>query len=222
MANWLAKFHESQNLRKNLCIVVFWGSLWGIVEATLGYLLHRMNLNVGWCIWFPLAFYFLNKIYEKTGKAWCVLYGGFVAAMIKLADVFIEPSFVKVVNPSASIIFEAASLLILYKIMEKRDKKVGVFCIAGVNVAWRALFLTYVFLFMPKAVIAVSQLRALNPFLQFMLVESAVNTIIIEAYLLFRERFLSKHIAERKVSISTKFAMSIAMLLFAIIVNRFI
>lgn len=220
MINWLLKLRKKEKLWRNFCAVVFWGSIWGIVEATLGYLLHRMNLSVGFFIWFPLAFYFLNKIYRKTGDAWCVLYGGFVAAVIKLTDLFIEPNVIKVVNPSASIIFEAASLLVLYKIIEKRNKKVGILGIAGVNVAWRAIFLTYVFLFMPRAVIATSQLRALNPFLQFMLLESAANTIIIEIYLIVRERFPKKQVEEKQGSISIKIALSLAMFLFAIILNR--
>lgn len=222
MINWLIKLRQQEKLWKNFCTVVFFGSIWGIVEATLGYLLHGMNLSVGWCIWFPLAFYFLDKIYRKTGDAWCVLYGGFVAAAIKLTDLFIEPNVIKVVNPSASIIFEVVSLLILYKVMEKRNKKVGVLGIAGVNVAWRAIFLTYIFLFMPKTVISTSQLRALNPFLQFMLLESAANTIIIEAYLILRERFSKKRVKEKQGGISIKIALSIAMFLFAIVLHKFI
>lgn len=220
MINWLVKLRQKEKLWRNFCAVVFWGSIWGIVEATLGYLLHRMNLSIGWFIWFPLAFYFLHKIYRKTGEAWCVIYGGFVAAAIKLTDLFIEPNVIKVVNPSASIIFEAASLLVLYKVMEKRNKKVGILGIAGVNVVWRAIFLTYVFLFMPRAVIATSQLRALNPFLQFMLLESSANTIIIEVYLIVRERFSKKQLEEKQGSISIKIALSLAMFLFAIILNR--
>lgn len=222
MINWSIKLRQQEKLWRNFCIVLFFGSIWGIVEATLGYLLHRMNLSVGWCIWFPLAFYFLDKIYRKTGHAWCVLYGGFVVAIIKLTDLFIEPNIIKVINPSASIIFEAFSLLVLYKIMEKRNKKVGALGIAGVNVAWRAIFLTYIFLFMPKAVIATSQLRALNPFLQFMLLESAANTIIIEAYLIIRERFSKKQVEDKQGGMSIKIALSIGMFLFAIVLHRVI
>ncbi|WP_234123973.1 hypothetical protein [Clostridium hydrogenum] len=220
MIDWLLKLRKKEKLWRNFCAVVFWGSIWGIVEATLGYLLHRMNLSVGFLIWFPLAFYFLNKIYKKTGEAWCVLYGGLVAAAIKLTDLFIEPNVIKVVNPSASIIFEAASLLALYKIMERRNKKAGILGIAGVNVAWRAIFLTYVFLFMPRAVIATSQLRALNPFLQFMILESAANTIIIEVYLIATERFSKKQVEGKQGSIGIKIALSLAMFLFAIMINR--
>ncbi|WP_123053936.1 hypothetical protein [Clostridium sp. JN-1] len=222
MTNLLIKFRHSEKIWINFCVVVFFGSLWGIVEATLGYLLHRMDLSVGWCIWFPLAFYFLDKIYRKTGEAWCVLYGGFIAAAIKLTDLFIEPNVIKVVNPAASIIFEAASLVLLYKIIEKKNKKIGILDIAGVNVAWRAIFLTYIFVFMPKSVILTSQLRALSPFLKFMLLESAANTIIIEAYIIAREKFSRKQVEKRKGGIVAKVTLSIAMFSFAIILHRFI
>lgn len=98
MFNKLKSIHTSDKFLKNISIIIFWSSLWGIVEATLGYLLHKINFSFGGCIWFPLAFYFMDKIYRKTGNVQYILYGAIITSIIKLTNLFIEVRIDKVVN----------------------------------------------------------------------------------------------------------------------------
>ena len=214
MVKYLLKFRHSQKTSEKFCIIVFYGSLWGATEATLGYLLHRSDFTFGWFLWFPLAFYFMDKIFRKTGEAGCMFYGALIAAAIKLTDLFIEIRVDKVINPSVSIILEGASMLVLYKIIERRHKGLSLSGIAGVNILWRVLYSIYILL-MPGSILLISPLRGSDAFLHFMLLESMVNTCIIAAYVMLRERFPGKQGEEVKRDISTKFAPALAMLLLA-------
>ena len=90
MYNKLKSIITSDELIKNFSIIVYWGSIWGITEATLGCFLHKINFSFSGCIWFPVAFYFMDKIYRKTRNAKYMLYGAFVTSAIKLTDLFIE------------------------------------------------------------------------------------------------------------------------------------
>lgn len=215
MPSRVGSSYTSGKFIKVMSIVVFFGSLWGITEATLGYLLHRINFSFGWCIWFPLAFYFMERIYKRTKEASHMFYGALIAAVIKLTNLFIEARVDKVINPSVSILLEAAAVYALYRILERGDKKPGFIGIAAVNFIWRIIYLTYL-LFMPKSFISVSALRGLNPFLQFILLESAVNTLIISAYIIVRERLQENTIKARTKGINIKPVPSIAAFLFAI------
>lgn len=107
-----------------------------------------------------------------------MLYGAFIASVIKLTNLFIEARVDKVVNPSVSIVLEAVSMLIFYKILEKKCKKADILGIAVVSILWRNLYAIYIFL-MPKSFCGISPLRAAGPLLKFMLLDSLANTVII-------------------------------------------
>lgn len=187
---------NSDGFRRNISTIVFWSSIWGIVEATMGYVLHKANFSFGWCIWFPLAFYFMDKIYKKTRKPQYMLYGSLITSAIKLTNIFIEVRVDKVVNPAASIVLEAVALLVFYKLLEKSHNKAGIIGIAGVNILWRGLYVIYLLL-MPKYFLAISPLRGLDPFFKFMLLESIVNTIIITTYITLNEKLKNKLIKDK-------------------------
>lgn len=221
MFNKIKSIKNSKNFLRNISIIIFWGSLWGIVEATLGYFLHRINFSFGWCIWFPIAFYFMDKIYRKTGKAQCMLYGAFITASIKLTNMFIEPRIDKVLNPAISIILEAVALVIFYKVLEKKQKKANIIGVGVLNLSWRCLYDIYL-LFMPQSILAVSVLRGWQPFLKFMILESLVNTIIIAMYLILREKLITKTTQESTRNFATKPVISALMLALAVFIQIYI
>jgi hypothetical protein len=217
----LKSIYNSDKFLRNISTIVFFSSLWGMVEATLGYLLHKINFSFGWCIWFPLAFYFMDKIYRKTGKAQYMLYGAFIASVIKLTNLFIEVRVDKVINPSISIVLEAVALLAFYKILEKKHKKAGLVGIGVVNILWRGLYAIYILL-MPKSFLMISPLRGLEPLVRFMLLESIATTFIITLYIVVRERLPNNLIEEKRKGFSTNPIISFSMFVFAILLQRFI
>ncbi|QAT40645.1 hypothetical protein [Clostridium sp. JN-9] len=206
---------NSNDFLMNISTAIFWGSIWGITEATLGYLLHKINFKFGWCIWFPIAFYFMDKIYRQVKKAQYILYGALITSVIKLADLFIETRVDKVINPSVSIILEAAAVFAVYKIVEKKHREIGIAAVIVMNFFWRVLYAGYLFL-APKSFLAISPLRGLNPFIHFMFIESAANIAIIMLYVVFKHKFEKESMQKGMESIRIKPIASFMTLILAV------
>jgi len=100
------------------------GGLWGLLEATLGTLLHLSFFEPAglWMgssvIMIPIAYFLLGMLWKATSDAKSILFAGFIAAGIKLtllAFVFIPGSGIMlraVINPALSIVLEAALLMV--------------------------------------------------------------------------------------------------------------
>lgn len=176
-------------LKKLISTVVFWGAAWGIFEATLGNLLHVMNLTFGWLIWFPIAFYFMNKVYKQTGKYESILFISALAAAIKLIDLLMPIRVDKVINPAVSILLEGLVVFIALRVAERFKGlfRYRILQITAISISWRILYLVYV-LFLPAWMVAISPVRGLIPFLRFHLLESSVNALIIYSILKLFEK----------------------------------
>ena len=100
---------------KMIMTIIFWGSLWGIVEATLGTLLHlpatRMIYYSSSVIILPIAYCLMANCYKKTNQSFYAVYlMGVVAALIKLSVGFVI-GFVDVVwEPAIYIVLEALAM----------------------------------------------------------------------------------------------------------------
>jgi hypothetical protein len=171
-------------MKKYSGIIIFWGAVWGATEATLGYFLHEISFNIGWAIWFPLAFYFMNKVYMQTGRANSIFYTSCIAAGIKLIDLLMSVRIDKVLNPSVSILLEGIVIFAVYKIIEYKRMKVRLKYAGAlaVSMAWRVLYIPYIFL-LPPFFISISPISGVETFLRFMLLESIVNSLIVYLYI---------------------------------------
>jgi len=102
-------------MKKNLNIILFWGALWGITEATLGYVLHIFSIplpGLPGLLMFPIAFIFMHRGYDSTQNPMSVLQIAFVAASIKLTDLLFGGLMtIYVINPALSLIVEALAVL---------------------------------------------------------------------------------------------------------------
>ncbi len=109
--------------KKFLNLVLFYGGLWGLAEATLGYLLHFLPTGVAGMIMFPVAFYFMSNLYKTTGMQSAVLMAGCVAAGIKLTGLAIplQPPM-SVINPAVSILLESLVIFAFVKSTANREK----------------------------------------------------------------------------------------------------
>jgi hypothetical protein len=105
-------------VKKNISIIVFWGAVWGIAEATIGYLLHMVPVNIGWLFWFPMAVYFMRKAYLQSGELYSIIYVSAISAGIKLLNLLMPARIDMVINPAVSILLEGAVVYAGYKLME--------------------------------------------------------------------------------------------------------
>jgi len=156
---------------KLLTQIIFYGALWGFIEATLGYALHWIPTLIAGTIMFPIASVILLRAYNKTNSKKAILYIGMVAASIKSIDLFLPSySIFKTINPMTSIVLE--SLLVFVVVMmftsEKITNKIAAAQIASIG--WRVgyvAFMTVQFAFTGFVAYSISSVAHVLEFVVF-------------------------------------------------------
>ncbi len=169
---------------KKVSSVIFWGAAWGITEATLGYVLHAFELRIGWLFWFPIAFFFLERVYHHIGSAGAVFYSAIIASVIKLVDLLLPTRIDLVINPAISILLEGLVVFAYLKVKEENKDHTGISFgqTLTISVGWRILYALYILL-MPTSFFNLSPLKSLETLLRFFLLEGTVNSLIVYTYM---------------------------------------
>lgn len=183
-------------MRKNLLAILFFGSLWGIIEATLGYVLHLLPIKIGSFIWLPLAFFFMRQVYKNTGKISSIIYISIMAASIKMLNLFLPVRVDKVINPAISIILEGlscASITYIIKLKnsvnEKRNLILEDISVAIVfNTVWRSMYMIYL-ICASAWIYNASALTSQSASFKFIVIDNLLTSIIISSYMLVGEKY---------------------------------
>lgn len=122
--------------------ILFYGSLWGLIEATLGHVLHFIPITIAGSIMFPIAGFILYKAYQKTESKAAIFYIGFIAAMIKSVD-FLLPqiSIYKTINPMLSIMLEALAVVLVVTMITSKKPANKYLALPIASISWRTLFI---------------------------------------------------------------------------------
>lgn len=175
---------EMRVQRNPTCYLVSWGALWGIFEATVGYLLHLLPFSAGWLVWFPTACFFMGNAYRKTGSAVSVLFVGMLSASVKLLNLFLPGRIDRVINPAISIVCEALAMGAVLALMSKRPGRkrastwVNALGALAINTSWRALYILYLLLLAPEWMREISVLRSMDSFLTFFLAQNLGSSAV--------------------------------------------
>lgn len=109
---------ETMNPKLRLFLdVLIFGSLWGILEATLGTLLHMPFFDkagmyaASSTIMVPIAYYLMANCYKKTGSLLSVFFMGLIASAIKLSVALVIGFRPSVYNPAIYIVVESLSMM---------------------------------------------------------------------------------------------------------------
>lgn len=186
-------------MRKYIENVLLWGSLWGLEEATLGHFLHLLPIGIGWVFWFPLAYFFMNMVCKKTGRADSVLYTAFLAGAFKLTDLFLPVRIDMVLNPAAAIILEGFSVFALFRILQKRPELAGFLFknAIAVSLLQKLLYIAYI-LIIPAFISAIPPVK--DPMSQLnSLVYSLINGLTIFVFSKYKDSI--KNFLRRKLFI---------------------
>ncbi|MDA3846423.1 MAG: hypothetical protein PF505_07750 [Vallitaleaceae bacterium] len=133
--------------RNGLSTILFYGAIWGIIEATLGYVLHLVPTFIAGLIMFPIASFILVRVYRVLGSRSSILYVGLVAAAIKSVDFFLpELSVFKTLNPMVSIIVEAMIVMVVYPYLVNTKSLVSGIGAVMASLGWRAVFVLYMYI----------------------------------------------------------------------------
>lgn len=129
---------------KNIWIyVVFFGAIWGILEATLGYVLQFLPPLVSGSIMFPIAATLMMMTYQNTKSRSSMIYVAAIAATIKAINLFMPglPA-IKTYNPMIAMMLQSFVLVIFIPLFKKENLTSVVTGIAVIGFSWRMLFLS--------------------------------------------------------------------------------
>lgn len=92
-----------------LVAALFYGSVWGLGEATLGHLLHLVRVpGLPGLVMFPFAVLVMGRALARSSSATVVFFAGAVAAGFKFLDLLLPGTdFLAVINPAQAILLEA-------------------------------------------------------------------------------------------------------------------
>lgn len=132
--------------KNNIPAIIFFGAIWGILEATIGHLLHILPISIyiSGSVMFPIVAYILYKAYAVTKSKSALLSIGVIAALIKAVDFFMPfGSPFKIVNPMISIVMESLMVVLVISLLNRKDalSKASGFLLASTG--WRLLYLGY-------------------------------------------------------------------------------
>lgn len=131
--------------------IVFFGALWGFLEATLGYGLQFLPPMVSGLIMFPVAVLILTTAYSAIGNRSSLMAIGLVAAGIKAIDLLLPGLMpMKTINPMVAIIIEAAIVAIAVPLVVRKKPSSWLAGSILMSVGWRLgfvlfMYATYVF-----------------------------------------------------------------------------
>jgi len=106
---------KQRDLARLIVGVVVFGSIWGLLEATLGGFLHLIIFPNKGAIMAGIGMAIMGSALAIYKKPSMLLFIGFVAASFKLLDIWLfalSPTSIHIVNPAMAIIFESAAFSI--------------------------------------------------------------------------------------------------------------
>ncbi len=217
-------------MKNKLSPVIFWGALWGLEEATLGHFLHISAISLGWIFWFPLAYFFMLQVFKKTHQLSAVVLTSFVAAGIKLINIWVTPNLLIILCPVISVILEGCTFFLAGKIFTGRHKplKTSLQTIF-ISLSWRMLYVIAI-LAIPSEIMPVYPYGAISPFVKFVFLEGALNSALILACIFLSEK-LTMHLKKGDTmnslrpcialrDVSAKPVISFSLFVFALFIQR--
>ncbi|MCR5573890.1 MAG: hypothetical protein K6F78_03605 [Bacteroidaceae bacterium] len=103
--------------------VLFWGSIWGLIEATLGWGVHKLHIHGTSLFFYSIGIFCMLSCSTRTGKgAYAIMGTAMVAAAIKLLDVFMPMTFLGAINPAKFILLEGLFVVVLNHFLDIKVK----------------------------------------------------------------------------------------------------
>lgn len=102
-------------MTKKITTFLFWGSIWGIAEATIGWLLHVLHVHAVGFWMYPISLACMLAAYRASGRTSWICYVAIVAGLIKLTDLLIPIPAFHIVNASIHIMLEGVAVALFVK-----------------------------------------------------------------------------------------------------------
>jgi len=172
---------EKNILRRNIFIYpLFWGILWGVVEATLGHMLHLIPVpGLAGFIMFPVGMVFMIRAWSATGYPSSIILASTAAAAVKMLDAFLPgPGIFAAVNPALAILCEGLAVAGLFSLV-RSGQRFHLFSLLSVSLFWRMIY----FGLMAAAAFLTAApnffILGSSIIFKYFLLESFINTLIL-------------------------------------------
>jgi hypothetical protein len=164
---------------------LLWGSLWGLAEASAGYLLHLLLIpGFSGYLMFPMGFFLMMKAFKQRKTYSVIFCTALVAANIKLVDIFIPGSApAAVFNPAAAIILESLAVVGLLYFIKRTPERYSMFSLYFAAFSWRSAYFCLAaaagVLFSAENFITMGSILSLR----FLFLDSLVDALLIRAFI---------------------------------------
>ncbi|GEM_PF-2123118 len=169
-------------MRKHIGLIssiVLYGAIWGILEASLGAVLHLVPVPfLAGSIMFPIAATILLHAYTKLQSRQALLFIGLLAAAIKAINFLTPMNQWGVINPMIAIIIESLMVVGLVVYMTRDTLRVQVPAFIGASIAWRTLYLGWFGLQLIFTGFLASQIASLEAILSFAVLQGALSGLL--------------------------------------------
>lgn len=122
--------------------ILYWGSLWGITEATLGHVLHLLRVpGLAGFFMFPIGLFFMIRALKTSGKPASVPAVAAIAASLKLVDLVLPGTHLfQAVNPALAILAESLAFLLIIQIIKNPDNLLLSRNLFSITFGWRIIY----------------------------------------------------------------------------------
>jgi hypothetical protein len=158
--------------------IVFYGAIWGLLEATLGYLLHWLPALIAGSVMFPIGAFIIVRVSLKNKSQWAGIFVALIAAGIKAFDFFLPlppQGPIKIINPMLCIVLEACLVVAVLPVLNKNRTITNLLMLPAASTAWRVLFIAIMFLINGTAP---KQIQTWDAALSFFVYNNLVSGVI--------------------------------------------
>ncbi|MFO7969641.1 MAG: hypothetical protein R6U15_06010 [Candidatus Izemoplasmatales bacterium] len=153
-----------------ISLVIFFGAIWGILEASLGYLLHFIPGFIAGTIMFPIVMFILYKAYKSLGSRKAIFYVAMVAIAIKSINLLMPlPTPFKVVNPMIAMAIESLLVFVVIPMFESKKPATVVSGVLIASIGWRLAYVGYLGINLLATGFLSEQIASFNAGIEFVL-----------------------------------------------------
>lgn len=170
--------------------IVFFGSVWGLLEATLGFALHFLPGFISGSVMFPIVLFILYRAYKALGSKRAILYVALIAMSIKSVNLLIPYMYAaKTINPMIAMFLEAG---LVFAVIPMLDSKKLVHKVSGIVIAslvWRMAYIGYQGLNYLVTDYLSSYLQSLSLTFEFVIGYGLIGTILAIVLMSITEKY---------------------------------
>lgn len=210
-----------KNTKSLLSNIVFWGSIWGIMEATLGYALHWLPQMISGNIMFPIGAAILLLAYKVNPNRQTIMGVGLVASSIKMVNLLMPNiSIFKVWNPVISIFIQTVLFAIIVPVLFNKRIYRRSLLIIGTSILWRGAYVAFMAMQYLGSGYMQEYLSTYKKAISFILINGMLSGLFA-ALLLSFIYYISNRTATSR-NFKPKPLVSVAVMLLAVVLTYFV